>query len=124
MFRRGSLSWLRDRWTGGTIKPLIDKPCAEELLRVLAYPKFQLSPSEIEALLGAYLPYTETIDTTRAKTGRLPRCRDPHDQKFLVLAQAGSADALVTGDEALIDLAGKTRFAILRPVELRTALKP
>lgn len=124
LFRRGHLTWLRELWTRGTVTPLIDKACAEELLRVLSYPKFRLGPDEIEALLGDYLPYTETVETVRISADNLPRCRDPDDQKFLVLAQAGKAEAIVTGDEALLALAGKTRFLIMKPAELRTRLKP
>ncbi len=124
LFRRGHLIWLRELWTRSTVKPLIDKPCAEELLRVLSYPKFLLGLDEIEALLGAYLPYTEPVETARTTSDRLPRCRDPDDQKFLVLAQLGKAEAIVTGDEALLALTGKTRFLILKPIELRVRLKP
>ncbi len=118
LFQQGRLTWLRELWTGGTITPLIDKPCAEELLRVVAYPKFQLGADEIEALLGTYLPDTETVETARGKAGHFPRCRDPHDQKFLVLAQVGQADALITGDQALLTLSGKTRFMIQKPSDL------
>ena len=40
-----------------------------------------------------------------ARLAELPRCRDPHDQKFLELARAAGADALVTKDRALLELA-------------------
>ncbi len=61
---------------------------------------------------------TETVETARGKAGHLLRCRDPHDQKFLVLAQVGQADALITGDQALLTLSGKTRFMIQKPSDL------
>ncbi len=119
VFERGRLGWLREAWTRGTVSPLIDTPCARELLRVLAYPKFRLSADEIQALLGGYLPYAITVDTDNYSGGRLPRCRDGHDQKFLMLAQAGHAEVLVTGDRALLELSGRTRFAIETPAQLR-----
>lgn len=119
LFTKGHLNWFREGWSKGKFLPLIDTACAEELLRVLAYPKFRLQVDEIQSLLGAYLPFTETIDTAKAKSTKLPRCRDPHDQKFLTLAQAGKANVLVTGDSALLTLAGQTRFAIETPATFR-----
>lgn len=124
LFPRGHLTWLRESWSNGRFVPLIDKPCAEELLRVLAYPKFRLTPDDIQVLLGAYLPFAETVNTAAStKTAaELPPCSDPHDQKFLVLAEAGKAEALVTGDRALLALAGQTRFAIETPARFRRRL--
>jgi len=49
----------------------------------------------------------------------LPRCSDPHDQKFLELALAAKADVLVTKDRALLDLARrKLPFRIAPPQAL------
>ena len=62
VFKKGRLTWLRDAWQNGTVTPLIDKEYADELLRVLAYPKFQLSQDEIEILLSSYLPYAEPVE--------------------------------------------------------------
>ena len=121
LFPKGRLAGLREAWAGGGVTPLVDNPCVDELLRVLAYPKFALTPGDIEVLLGEFLPFAEPIRRRRA--GRLPRCRDAHDQKFLKLADAGSADVLVTGDRALLELAGKTRFSIEKPSAFRARLE-
>lgn len=123
LFTKGHMVWLRENWSKGRFLPLIDTPCAKELLRVLAYPKFHLTQDDIQTLLGAYLPFTEAVNTADAKASKLPRCRDPHDQKFLALAQAGKADVLVTGDHALLALAGQTRFAIETPAAFRRRFK-
>ena len=56
-------------------------------MRVLAYPKFLLAQDKIQTLLDSYFPYTETVNTASTKATRLPLCRDPHDQKFLILAK-------------------------------------
>ena len=40
---------------------LVSNPTAAELLRALAYPKFQLSPAERGELLADYLPCCETV---------------------------------------------------------------
>lgn len=122
VFERGHLGWLRGEWTRGAVTPHIDASCTRELLRVLAYPKFRLNADEIQSLLGGYLPYAETVDTANADVGRLPRCNDVHDQKFLVLAQVSRAEVLVTGDRDLLALAGQTRFAIETPATLRKRL--
>ncbi len=119
LFTKGHLIWFREGWSKGRFQPLIDTLCAEELLRVLAYPKFRLTPDDIQSLLGTYLPFTETVDTASAKSFKLPRCRDPHDQKFLALAQTGKADVLITSDSALLALAGQTRFAVETPAAFR-----
>jgi len=121
LFPKGRLVWLREAWTGEQVTPLVDNPCVDELLRVLAYPKFDLTPGDIETLLGEFLPFAEPVRGRRA--GRLPQCRDAHDQKFLTLADAGSADVVVTGDRALLELAGKTRFSIEKPSAFRARLE-
>ncbi len=119
LFTKGHLTWLREGWSNGWFLPLIDTPCTEELLRVLAYPKFRLTQKDLQTLLGVYLPFTEAVHTAGTKNSRLPRCRDPHDQKFLVLTRRGEAEALVTGDQALLALAGQVPFAIETPSRFR-----
>lgn len=117
VFEHGRLSQLRQAWMQQRFIPLLDKPCAEELLRALHYPKFKLNPDGVEALLGDYLPYAETVDTSRAGPANLPTSTDPTDRKFVRLAHIGKADVLVTGDHALLELAGKTRFAVEKPAD-------
>lgn len=85
---------------GGT--PLVSQATVDELVRVLAYAKFQLGRGEIEALLGDYLPFAEVIEVSDHPSA--PRCRDPDDQMFVDLALQGNADVLVTGDAALLEM--------------------
>ena len=121
LFEGGRLTWIREAWTSGRIRPLVDRPCLAELLRVLAYPKFDLNEAEIRVLLGSYLPHVETVEVSERARG-LPRCRDIDDRKFLELAARGRAEVLVTGDVALLDLAGRVVFAIERPATFRERL--
>jgi len=100
----------------GAIRPLADKETIDELVRVLGYPKFSLERPEVEELLALYLPFVEIVGPSK-KTSQLPRSRDIADQKFLQLADTGSAEVLVSGDKALLELAGRTRFAIEPPGE-------
>lgn len=117
LFRAGRLVWLRTAWQTGRITPLASHHTARELVRVLQYPKFQLTSGEREDLLAEYLPWIESVDTTAAHV-EAPTLRDPHDYPFLLLALAGRADALVTGDQDLLVLARSLEgLAILNPAE-------
>ena len=125
LFDSGRLSPLRDHWQTGQMVPLVSKATAQELLRVLAYPQFRLSAAERDELLADYLPYAETVAVTDAWTD-LPLCRDPKDQMFLLLAHAGNADVLVTGDDDLLQLAtpAPSPFTICTPAALLQRLTP
>lgn len=94
---------VRHGWQVQAITPLVSKVIMQELIRVLAYPKFRLTAAEQEDLLSDYLPYCETV--TVARSGLIiPTCRDPYDVPFFELALAGHADYLVTGDSDLLAL--------------------
>ena len=112
LFKNGSLSFLREQWASQQLIPLVSKQTAQELLRVLEYPKFKLSKSSQNELLAEYLPYAEIVNVNCDVTG-LEICRDVHDQKFLELAHCGKADLLVTGDKDLLVLNGSLCFPIL-----------
>ena len=83
---------------GRDFRPLVSHATAAELLRVLSYPKFHLADEEIEAVLGDFLPFAEPVEVKEA-TAALPRLPDPDDRIFLQLAEAGTAEFLVTGDQ-------------------------
>jgi putative PIN family toxin of toxin-antitoxin system len=119
VFDRGVMVWLRHAWQSSLFVPLINETCMRELVRVLAYPKFKLDDERIRDLLGDYLPYAEVVVSPARARFRLPVCRDPADQPFLILADAGAADVLVTGDKALLELQGRTKFEIESPGSFR-----
>jgi len=122
LFRTGRLVWLRDAWQAGRIRPLGSHPTADELLRVLRYPKFRLTAAERDELIAEYLPWVESVDTSAAHV-EIPTVRDPADHPFLVLAVAGDADALVTGDRDLLVLAGSIDGPpIVTPADLHDRL--
>lgn len=119
LFPRGRLAWIRDLWTAGRILPLVCRATARELIDALAYPKFKLDQSEIQTLLAAYLPFTETIDVNDDASANVPLCRDPDDQVFLRLAAIGQAVVLVSGDGVLLELMEQVPFAIESAAEFR-----
>ena len=97
IFSRGRFAWLREAWQTKRFTALASHDTVSELLRVLAYPKFKLTRDEQETLLADFLPYVETVQIDATPDG-LPAIRDADDIIFLVLADAGCADALVSGD--------------------------
>ena len=114
VFVGGTSARLRQAWQGGHCLPLVSTATAQELIRVLAYPKFRLSADEQRELLADYLPWAASVRIPQPPPA-IPACRDPFDAPFLHLAVAGKADALVSGDKDLLALAGQSRFAILAP---------
>ena len=89
-------------WKKGKIRPLCSKEIVDEYLRVLAYPKFKLSESEIDFILtNEILPYFDVINI---KPGKSFVSADPEDDKFIWCAVAGKAKAIVSGDEHLLEL--------------------
>jgi putative PIN family toxin of toxin-antitoxin system len=114
VFRDQRFDPLVRAWRAGAVIPLVDRHTLEELARVLDYPRFAHRYPGREVALGEYVPYTETVLTDDLGAG-LARCRDPDDQKFLVLAQAGGALALVTSDAMLLGVRRRVAFAIETP---------
>lgn len=108
VFAQGRSPSLRHAWQGERCQPLVSSATAAELIRVLAYPKFKLTPDEQQELLADYLPWC-TIVRMPTPPPKTPECRDLFDLPFLQLAVAGKADYLVSGDQDLLSLAG--RFA-------------
>ena len=116
LFPRGRLAWLRAHWREGEAVPLVSKATVRELMRVLNYSKFRLSEQYRMEALALYLPYCESL----IPEDKCPvLCRDAKDQPLLDLAHCAKADALVTGDEDLLVLAGQTVFAIETPEAYR-----
>ena len=121
VFGGGAAGQLRTAWQAGAFMPLVSTATAQELVRVLAYPKFRLSTADREELLADYLPYATTVQIPDPPPN-VPACRDPFDLMFLELATGGKAKALVTGDRHLLELAGQTKFQILTLDAFLTAL--
>ena len=110
VFRGGAAGQLRLAWQRGQVIPLVSGVTVQELLRVLAYPKFRLSPAEQDELLADYLPYAETVRMAQPPP-TVPECRDVLDLPFMQLAVAGKAEVLVTGDRDLLAIADEFHLA-------------
>ena len=104
VFGAGTAGRLRLGWQQGAIAPLVSTATVQELIRVLAYPKFGLSRSEQDELLADYLPHTQAVRIP-VPPPTVPKCRDPLDVPFMHLAVAGKAKVVVSGDKDLLVLA-------------------
>ena len=122
LFSGGTAAQLRDAWQNGSFQPLVNTQTAQELIRVLTYPKFRLSAVEQQELLADYLPHAESVRMP-ARLPSVPDCRDPFDLQFLHLALASKATALVSGDKDLHALSGKFAVPILALAEFLARLE-
>lgn len=124
IFKGGRLAWLRRTWESGVIIPLVSQATISELVRVLTYPKFGLAQSDCQALLEEFLTYATVVEVKLVRSKEYISAKsaltDQNDQMFLDLAYSGKADVLVTGDKALMQLAGDIEaFKILSPKDFR-----
>ena len=124
MFRDPRWQALLDSLTCGEIEAFTRHDCRREFELVLAYDKMKLSTESQAAILAEFdqrvrLHADSAANEVGAMVGGLPVCKDSDDQKFLELALACEADALITKDKALLKLARKTarngQFRILAP---------
>lgn len=106
VFGGGAAGQVRRAWQQGALLPLACTATAQELVRVLAYPKFRLVQAEQNELLADYLPYTETVRIPLPPPS-VPKCRDAMDLPFMQLAVAGKAQVLVSGDRDLLSIAAE-----------------
>ena len=116
------LAWLRQAWASGQVVPLLCRSTIDELLRVLAYPKFRLPPAERQLLLADYLPHGEVAVLPDPPSPLPLACRDRDDAAFLQLALAARADALVSGDADLTVLREAAPIRVISAAELKALL--
>lgn len=115
VFGGGLAGRVRLAWQDGAIQPLASTATVQELVRVLAYPKFRLKQAEQEELLADYLPYTKTVHIPQPPPA-VPDCRDAMDLPFMQLAIAGKAQVLVSGDHDLLAIAAEFKRASGCPI--------
>jgi putative PIN family toxin of toxin-antitoxin system len=107
-------------WKSGRINPLASREIIDEYLRVLTYPKFRLTPEEIDFILyQEILPHFEIV---RAEPGPVIVRDDPSDDKFIRCAKAGKAKRIISGDRHLLRLKQYQTIKILTPAQFLAEL--
>jgi len=121
VFDDPSVAPLAAAQAAGRVEIRIDAACEAELARALGYRlgRVALDAAAQACCLARCRALARRDWPSRRARLRLPDCDDPDDQKFLELALACGAQALVTRDRALLAL-GRRRartlpFAILTP---------
>ncbi len=100
-------------WRSGKIQPHLTSEIVAEILRVLAYPKFQLTENEIQ-----YLLYVETLPFCKVVAGKSGSAiikEDPSVDMFLRCCEVVKAKALISGDNHLLNLNSHRNTLILTP---------
>jgi len=99
------------RWKAGTVVPVFSKATFDEFRRVLTYPRFSLSETEIRVLIeDEVLPYADIVEILEEIQGV---CPDPGDDIFLSCAVAAGVDAIVSGDKDLLDIGSFRKIPII-----------
>jgi putative PIN family toxin of toxin-antitoxin system len=117
-FDDASAQPLRDALMEGRVRCAVTDATFGEWQRVLGYPEFALNATQQAALAARYRELATLIAMDTAVSG-LPRCSDPDDQKFIELAAAARAEALVSKDRAVLKLRRRCApwFRVMTPAE-------
>jgi putative PIN family toxin of toxin-antitoxin system len=120
VFDDPSVAPLAAAQASGAITLCIDDACEAELARALGYRfgKVALDAQAQAACLERCRRLASRDWTPLRPALRLPDCRDPDDQKFLALALACGAQALVTRDRALLEIGRRWKKSL--PFEIVT----
>lgn len=90
---------------------LLSEDVEKELIRVLGYSKFGLSPKEIQPFIKNLRCYAEFVEK-KSKISAI--VADPTDNIFLECAVDGEANYIISGDKHLLDLGMYNGIQIIR----------
>lgn len=112
------LKLLRD----GKYRVVFSAEMLVELIEVLSRPKFRnkyhVEPDDIRAVIHLLRLRGELV----VPDVHVEICRDAKDNKFLDAALAGNVEAVVSGDQDLLELKQIEKIPIIRPVEFLTLI--
>ena len=97
----GELGEIVSFWQKDKFIYLLSSHILQEYIKVLSYPKFELTAVEVKQIIEKELiPFVEPVKVTvHVKAVK----KDSSDDKFLELAIAGKADVIVSGDKHLLE---------------------
>lgn len=102
---------------------LLTKEIVAEVERVLHYPRIQRRYTLNERMISEYLEHLRAVGLIIEPSPAPPiLASDPSDDKFLICALFGGADAIVSGDHHLRDLGTFAGIPIASPAEMLTFL--
>jgi len=102
-------------WREGRFDLLMSTEQIDELTRVTRYPKIR--ERLVPALAGRLINELRDLAIMLEALPRVTASPDPHDNYLLAMAEAGSADFLVTGDKQdllVLDIHHGTRIMTVR----------
>jgi uncharacterized protein len=100
----------------GAIEAVVSWELAEEITEVLRRPRIRrygIEERDVEDVLAALAPFLPTVEVDVS-------VRDPDDAPVVIAAVAGRADAVVTGDQDLLDDEHLRAWLRRRRVEVMT----
>ena len=98
----GPPSQLVSAWQSSRLRPVVSAPILDESIRVLAYPKFELTSAQIRGLIEEeLLPFIETVKVIPSAVSKI---QDPDDAKFITCATTAGVRCLISEDDDLLSL--------------------
>lgn len=121
LFEDQAIDPIKSAWQYDRVEIVIDPCCRDELVRVLAYPKFDLDRDTQTNIIEQTDTITRLLcGLDYGQTEQLPFCKDPDDIKFLALAAASQADWLITKDNALLSALRRKKAAAVAGYRIGT----
>ena len=98
--------------SSGKITNFTSPPLLREIEDVLQRPKFGLSEEQVHGIIRLF---RETFSVVRPEIHIAVITADPDDNRVLEAADAAGADAIISGDSHLLDLAEWNGIPIITP---------
>lgn len=117
--RSGTPAQLIAAWMAGRYELIVSPALLDELRRALGYPKISKRIPLDDAKAYLQLLRSRATPISDPVSGPPIHCADPDDD-YLIAAAHASSSALVTGDAALLELAG--RIPVFAPREFWTMI--
>lgn len=117
----GRVARIVDLWEQGALDLLTSEVILSEYLRVLNYPRLRpvhrLTDAQLAEIDESVREFTELVEPQETPA---VVADNPDDDHFLVCADSGGADCLVTGDPHLLQICLYKGIPILSPADFLT----
>jgi putative PIN family toxin of toxin-antitoxin system len=103
----------------GRVRNCLSEEILAELIKSLAYPKLQFSPTVQANIIEFVLAYSDIY----AIKEHLNITPDPDDNKFIECALSAEAKVIITGDKSLLSLQKFRKIKIISPEDFLQSFK-